>query len=393
MKKRTEYLLNLGQKRTLALCFVVLATSILPEILLAQAAWDITESVLHPIESGYQVKFAPKIDPTRASQQPIAEQRAMIASRTITVTLSTSSPSITYQAPRNYPDDVAQGTILKLDTDDKTEVGKLKELLSAYEAYQLGVVATPVQEQSLRESFKSKAVGYNGILGESVIGATRPKTSLADPQKMFFDESVLTLGPKDEGQRNGLNVKTVPEPSVLLYVLNHLDELQAKYATVVETEQKRLAAQKTLQNEQRLAVMEKQQQAQVEAEALNQKALAYLSSPEGKNLVQQIQAQYKKFTTLKEKEEAYLKPLQERVDTLTKSVADQTLDTWTRQDVSEKLRQAVVKLSQAQEEHKDSPELTTLRQGLLVLFDNFKASSGMGYDDAMKLSHAVQGKQ
>jgi len=139
-----------------------------------------------------------------------------------------------------------------------------------YESYQLGAVTTPAQEQSLRAAFMRKAVD----LDEPVIEATGPKELLDEPHKLFFVESVITFGPKDEEPRTRQNVKIVPEPSVLLYVLNHIDELRAKHTAAIEEKQNRLAAQKALREEQRLASLEKQQQLQAEVEARNKKALA-----------------------------------------------------------------------------------------------------------------------
>ena len=144
-----------------------------------------------------------------------------------------------------------------------------------------------------------------------------------------------------------------------------------------------------------MANLEQKQQLQAikdaEVEARNKKALAYLSSQDGKALTQQIQSQYEKFVAQQKKEGAYLKPLQDKVDALTETVTDPRISSLDREIANEQLRQAVGALAMAGQ-HKDSPELTKLRQNLLVLFAKFKANSGMGYDDAMKLSQDIQTK-
>jgi hypothetical protein len=182
----------------------------------------------------------------------------------------------------------------------------------------------------------------------------------------------------------------------------------------IQTKQKRLAAQEALQkqqaqdevakaqaesnerlkqedaNRQQQSVdLEKKQQLQAikdaEVEARKQKALTYLASSDGKDLVQQIKEQFKQFHAQQEKEGAYVNSLQELVNTLMKRLYDPSLSALDRDALNERLKQATGDWIKAGQEYKDSPELEKMRKDLLARLDNFKQSSGMSWDDAKKL--------
>jgi hypothetical protein len=205
----------------------LLPLSLTAQTVAAVTGCDIANAGLGRDDSTFSVTLVPK-----AGQPTDPAYRQLLK---VTVTLSSVTPVITYQASKEYPDLAARDSVIKLDTGDKAEVTKLVEILSAWESYQSAVAAEPSKENDHKSVFRSKAQEYDGILGESVIGATHPSSSFDAPDKLFFKEVEITFGPKDDNQRTGINVKTVPEPVALLYVLKHLPELRAKHTTAVET--------------------------------------------------------------------------------------------------------------------------------------------------------------
>lgn len=414
MKKRTEYLLNLGLTKTAVLCFVIFSV-LIPVRLSAQTSlWKVVNTELRNDDRMFVITLE------RAALND--EQRKNARIKKMLVVIRNDSTLLSYQ-----PLDAGPSEKLTVDLDNKTEKTSLIELLSDFkksndaqkQRASSGLVSTGDEGQNVKS--------FSGTLGDFDVSYEIENDPVVGGGNYG---GYIKLVSKDGDSKK---YRAIIEPTALEQAIASADNFRQIQQDAIQTKEKRLAAQKALREEQtqdeiakakadsaerlkkeeadrqqQLANTEKQQQLQtikdteVEArnrmeqadvKARNKLALAYLSSPDGKALVQQIQSQYKKFISLKEKEGAYIKSLEDRVDALTHKVMDPSLSTLDREVLNEQLQQATGAWVKAGQEYKDSPELTKLRQDLLVLFNKFKASSGMGYDDAMKMSQATQGKQ
>jgi hypothetical protein len=407
----------------------LISIHILTFVCICQAAvepkdWDVI-GTLKQNGLDYEIKMVPV-------NSRIKEERTMI------VSISSVSPVLTYTAPIGYPDLHAQGTIIKCDTSDKSEMAKLKVVLSAYETYQINVVTEPRKEPDFLKEFLRTSKDYDGVLGETVIGATRPKESFAQPGKAFFEEAILQFGPKNEDQRNGINIKTVADPTALLYVLNHLDELRANHAEAVEAMQKRLAATSAAQDSrikaeakadieaakvaasQRVKEAENAANAQI-ARLNHQKTLdtiaqeeaaqiadvqrklestkrvkvsEYFASNEGKALVIKIQSKLKQVIAKESEEKAYINELEQKLVAFKRIMesGDLSISAAVRKYANDSYVSTSMRLSEAEANYKDSPELAKMRKELRELGARFEADCGVSYDEAIRIQAEVNKK-
>jgi hypothetical protein len=340
------------------------------------------------------------------------EQRNDARIKKMQVVIRSDNTLLSYQ-----PVDAAAYEKITIDLDNKNERSSLIELLADYQK------TKDAQQQRASSGLLTmgddgqNVKSFSGTLGDFDVSYATQTDPSYETQSGKYGGYIKLVSKDDDNKK----YRAIIEPTALEQAIASADSFRQMQQEAIQTKEKRLAAQKALQEEQaqdeiakakadsaermkkeetdrqqQLANLENKQQLQTiknaEIEVHNKKALAYLSSPEGKDLVQQIRSQRTECLKQQKEEDAYIKPYNDRVNALQNAMNDLSLSTLDHETVAEELKQAYGAQIMAQQQHKDSPELTKLQQNLSTLLKKFKLSSSMDYDDAMKLSQAPQTK-
>jgi hypothetical protein len=304
----------------------------------------------------------------------------------IVIDLNADGKTITYLAKKRKGLEVLKP--LTIDLSNKQEIEALSTLIMAYKSHVMGrptggferdeggIEVKPLDNVH-SQAFTSAYQAYHGIFGEC-IGATEDYGSLKGLPDLKFRSS-------DDGNKEfGL-----PEPITLLYIIKNQTEFwQMREQAVTKNRALELAAKQQAEAEaqQKAEELRQAQEQQARIEQTNKVALVYLSSPDGQNLANQIQNQYKNFVAKRNKEKAYITAFQDEITGLEKALADPANSHSDIVSINQQIRQAVSDESLVDSQYKESPELKQMREKLNALLDQFQNKAGLSYDDTIKIS-------